>query len=804
MDVFSPKIAVFMGMAIAVPLFSLISKRIGQVADAAGVGVAMIIAIILLALIFRAEAYPWINGGQDQGVYVNMSSHYQHGGKISIEDNVLPELADVELKQAYIDNRQESSDYWQEKQFHPGVYYGGEKDYVFQFYHLHPLWMAIFSALFGDNSRGYALVFFSILSLVFLMLLTYELSSSRLAALSVGLLIAINPLHVFFSKWPVTEVVTLAFSSIGFYYLARAHRFAESAHVARWSLAIGCLSLSLLFFVRISGFLYLPLLTVIFMVGAWQYKIKQSRFGVDLILFSFACIAFYILSIFYGLKFSPNYSKFIYRLTFGKVVDGQWGWVMAVGFLTMVAFMASWFYLLGKSSFVKKNSKLLKPRILIAGMFLVIFAAATLSLYKVYKLGYSDAYNSDPWLGGLWHLSGSGVDAVVRSSVINWLIYSSPALMLLGGVGLLRRNFDIKVVLLMLLVIVPLGAFIVQTPVLPYQYYYARYLVSEAVPYAIVLCITVLFIGNSQNWRRLGIVAVILTIPLFGYYSFKQFGAEEGVRSLSVLKKIAVHVDEDDVLLIEPAGWTIYRFAVETPLRFYFGLKTFALPAKERAVFSNRLAKSFRNVWLLTPNMIDDERYVLKERLLHYDKVLERVGSVPTKVIEDFWHQELFLYVLKKPGYPGFSGESYKIGAGPHPVFPASYEIMTILGDGWHGLESDYVWSSGAAEILLKESVFPGNKWPRVMKLDIAPYAASKDRLVRIEVQQGDNRYDFNYSDSIRNTIEIPLTCKVDSEQCKLEFTVKNAISPQQLGQSPDERVLGFALYAFTFEGFDK
>jgi hypothetical protein len=356
----------------------------------------------------------------------------------------------------------------------------------------------------------------------------------------------------------------------------------------------------------------------------------------------------------------------------------------------------------------------------------------------------------------------------------------------------------------MLIVVVPLGAFVIQNPVLPYQYYYARYLVSESVPYAIVLCITALFIGNSKIWKRLGIVAVILTVPLFGYYSFKQFGAEQGVRPISILKKIALHVNVNDVLLIEPAGWSIHRFVVETPLRFYFGLKTFALPEKERLVFSDQLARLYRNVWLLSPNIVKDERYILKQHLLHYDKVLERVGGVPTKVVEDFRHQELFLYELKKPGYPSFNGEIFKISAGPYLVSPNSYEVESLLGNGWHALEHEHVWSSELAEINLKKSIFPDNKWPKIIKLDISPYAASEGRPVNINVQEGVNQYSFNYNDSARNIIEVPLTCKVDSEQCKLEFTVKDAISPQQLGQSPDERVLGFALYAISFEGLDK
>lgn len=621
----------------------------------------------------------------------------------------------------------------------------------------------------------------------------------RLAALSASLLIAINPLHVFFSNWPVTEVVVLGFSSIGLYYLARSNELLASREAARLSLFVGCLSLSLLFFVRISGFLYLPLLAIIFMIGGWQYKTKENSFGFDLMIFSLACILFYFLSVMYGLKYSPNYSNDIYRLTFGKIISGKWYLVMTAGFLTMLAIMFSWFHLVGYSAFVSRVRPLVQPRVLILGMLFFIIVAASLSLYKVYQVGFSDTYKNHP-LGIRWQLSGSGIRALVQSSFINWLAYTSPVLVLFGGIAMLSRSLDFRLALMTVIVGVSLGVFIITNPILPYQYYYARYLVSESVPYAIICCVVAMFNGVSQSWRRLGIVAVIITIPIFGYFTFKQFGAEEGIRPLSILRKIAAHVDDGDVLLIEPEGWSIPRYGVEEPLRIYFGIKTFKLPTKQiNSVVGKKLAKSFRNIWLLTPTVIDDDRFVLEERLLHYDKVVERVGHIPMKIVDDFWHQELFLYSMKKLGYPS-SPETYKIDFSPNEISRDSYETRFILGDGWHAVENAHVWSTGMSIINLKNTMFINNKLPSLMKLEIAPYAATKDRPVMIEVYVGNRRLEFEYKTSARKSIEIPVACSYNHEQCTIKFLVKNAASPKDLGQSSDVRILGFALYSFSFE----
>jgi len=145
---------------------------------------------------------------------------------------------------------------------------------------------------------------------------------------------------------------------------------------------------------------------------------------------------------------------------------------------------------------------------------------------------------------------------------------------------------------------------------------------------------------------------------------------------------------------------------------------------------------------------------------------------------------------------------------GKPPVFDSNLVAITdraapllmMLGDGWHSLERKHVWSSEKAVINLKKSMFVNAKWPSLIKLNIAPYAASKDRPVNIAVQAGGKQINFNYINSTQNTIEAPLACQPEGDMCKIEFLVENASSPKVLGKSPDSRVLGFALYSFSFE----
>lgn len=796
LDLFDPKTAFFLGMSIAISLSALKRGMARNITDLKSVGLAQIMAVMFFAIILRANSYPWINGAQDQGIYVSMSSHFQHGGKVFIEDNVLPRLNDSYLKDIYLEGRNRGV-------FHPGVYYGGNKDYIFQFYHLHPLWMAIFAEFFGDDARVFSLTFFSLLSIVFLCLLTFELSNSKCAALSVGVLLAINPLHAFFSKWPVTEVVALSFSSMGFYYLARAYSLSYKPNAARWALAIGAASLSLLFFVRISGFFYMPFLVGIYMAGASLYEVKGNRLGLDVMKYSLACVLMYAISVLYGLKYSHNYAIDMYQIAFGKTIDNQWMLVMLGGFSIMIAVMLLSRVALSNKAFVVFADRILNTSIPKYLVILLVLMASIISLAKVYLIAFSNSFSNDPVILR-WNLSGSGAEAIVRSSVINWVLYSSPFLVLLGGFALIWRKPDIRLLLLMLAASIPFAVFAVSNPVIPYQYYYARYLLSEAVPYGIVVCIVAIFSGNVELWRRAGIASIMLTLPLFGYFSLKQFGAEEGVVPRNILRKIATHIESQDLLLINPEGWSVNRFLLETPLRFYFGLKTFALPLKSHPSVSDKLGKIFRNVWLLSPKPIDDERFILEDRLLHYDKVVERSGHIPTKLVDNFWPQELFLYALKKPNFPSMRGEPYKLTSGWHNVTPYSDETLMMLGEGWHAVEQHHVWSSARSIINLKKSMFNGDRWPTILKLDIAPFAANIQRPVLIEVREGEQRFSYNYLDNQRRKIELPIICPADKEHCQLDFLVANAASPQQLGSSTDNRLLGFALYAFSFDGFNQ
>ena len=184
-----------------------------------------VVLLLLVCLFFRVPAFNYVLGGQDEGLYVNMAHYIERTGGIDVRDTVLEKLQGSPFVERYLSENRHIRAYsgpLAGGDFVAGVYVKGPTDsrLSFQFYHLFPIWMALFDGLLGGAFAVYALTFFSLLSLVFMHRLALVMTDSARAALIAGLLLAVNPLHAFFSKFPVTEVPTLAFSLVGFTYLA--------------------------------------------------------------------------------------------------------------------------------------------------------------------------------------------------------------------------------------------------------------------------------------------------------------------------------------------------------------------------------------------------------------------------------------------------------------------------------------------------------------------------------------------------------------------------------------------------------
>ena len=198
-----------------------------------------------------------------------------------------------------------------------------------------------------------------------------------------------------------------------------------------------------------------------------------------------------------------------------------------------------------------------------------------MAFYKAYLLGFTDQYAGD----GPYDFGGHGFLSVMSSNVFVVMTYLSPVglgIFLYGMVvGFSPQRKNIYWTGFILFLAMFWYFFTVMRIVTEYQYYYARYLLSEVVPYTLLAVSLVL--GHLFQERRFGKVISVCLIAFiasfFLYHTCYQFKGKSADGAYASLKEIAKTVKKDDLLVlcgINPPLDQVLR----TPLSFFYNLNT--------------------------------------------------------------------------------------------------------------------------------------------------------------------------------------------------------------------------------------
>jgi hypothetical protein len=529
--------------------------------------------LLLLAAAFRLTPYDWTAGGQDQGVYTNMSRHFQTTGEVFVTDEIRKGLpADLQAMydatnyalvapDARVAGRKEGS-------FLPGLYIKDveKSQHVFQFYHVHPLWMAIAAQLFGDDKRTYSLLLFSLISVLMLYLLAFELTGSRLLAAGTGALLALNPLHAYLSKFPVTEVVALAFSSLSFYYLVRYYNLSKSGEYPAFFLVLSALSMACLFFTRISGFMYVPFFYLLLL--SVEVYTKDAVVRKQLRLYVIGVFLLYSLSVLYGLAFSYPYASDIYRLSFTRALGGSWQLRLTVIVGGLVALYPIVAFFGRAHALADVRARLLSLRQYLP---LVFLAFLLLGAYKAYQLGFTTALLENPWYGDRWGAAGTGAKALLYWSPLVLFEYLSPFIGLLFCYVLIttRKTLTAEKSLLLMFLLFFFAYICVLQWFIPYQYYYARYLLSEVLPY--MLLFTVIGIAELPKFRKTAYVLLVCAGTYMLLITSTQFRGEDMGGFKESVDELAEYVTPEDILIVDQRWmYSALGAEIKTPLIFHY------------------------------------------------------------------------------------------------------------------------------------------------------------------------------------------------------------------------------------------
>lgn len=743
-----------------------------------------LLLLLLLAGLFRSTPYYYVLGGQDQGIYVNVAAELVRTGDLPAHDDMPRKLGEKELVEAY------SRSHLSAGHFAPGVYrVGSSNDLQFQFYHLFSTYMAVVGGAIGLKYSVYALTALSLLGVAFFYWLALALTRNWTAALLAGALLAINPLHAFFSKFPVTEVPMLFFSSAAFTWLALYWRSQAQSRSSRL-IVLSVLAMACLFTTRMTGFMYIPFIVVLATAAAFSLN-GDTRRAKGIFAWAIATCAVYAISVFYGLHWSRQYSIDHYAMSFEGILGEQWVWHLSLG-LPILAL--GWIVLLF-SSFRYPSMRGVLSRTMVLGqrwLGVALFSVLLLALYKAYQLGFTDHYADDAVRSERWDMSGHGWSSFAYVSMVVSAIYLSPFLLLGAFAAALKSNPPPQQSLLVLFIL-PFAVYIAALQwTIAYQPYYARYLLSEFVPYLLLLCV-VAWSALDHGWARRTLSAcMVLGAFWMLALSAAQLGKVEARGASEALDRLVADLDEGDLLLLSEDGLQAVGGgqAAKTALVYTYGLNVMPvgldwLQQKGRA---RALDARFDDVYLVSSldRAPDGFRLV---RSVRYRVENFRHGKMPPTSVDHYLDSQVFLY-LREP-------EVMKLALGEELHFGSGAVGATWLRNGWSIQESWGTWSLGREHVLeLDVQQMPVDVALELV-LDGRAYVTAEHSQQRIRLSINGEPVSEIIAKHPHAVFSVSTHLKPEwlhSGKLRLDLVTPDAISPKALGKSADGRELAIGL----------
>lgn len=749
-------------------------------------------SILVVAILLRWSPYPHHVGGQDQGLYINLSSTYEKYGSLNYTDLFRNMLTD---QQKILYDRNGGS-------IVPGVEIVDKTKSIQQmpFYPLHSLWMANFAKLLGPYYRAYSLLFFSLLSIVGIYLITLEISNNnRLAALLAASFASLNPGLVFFSKFPVSEIVALAFTVNGFYFLVKGYRAIESGGKCGRDFLISVGMFNCFFYTRMSSFFYIPIFLVILFGGLIDLKNNHDR--GKLLAYCCALIVCFGISNYFYYKLMPAlYYDIIsrYIAPFGE----YWRLVLGISVLSVIFIFALLFYGIQKPFIYLW----IRNRILRFGNIFPIFLPVAILLflapiYKSYITGAIDSYSP-------YHFKVEpGIDTIVFSGLYRIFLYLSPigfCILLLSSISSTIRNNKYSV--LLLLFISSMILVMLFKPCAPYAFYYDRYYISEIVPYSlIIIALTLGFYLSHQNRnsRIFSLLAICLIIGYFAFFSLAQLGKTEGSYP-DFFYEVDRQVAEGDLLLLEEDYFPRPRH-IKTPLMYYLGKNVFPIKTENDIVKQEiiDLKVKYRNTYLLSAKRHSDRSdFELIKKMKYREGFfvsglhvwvpdIKQTQSKFIRFLLPFLHYERE-YALYLSRVNSISSETPIAGN----VVSAKYDLKQF--GIWRGVYADG-WTENQFSVSFS---IPTKISPRSISLKLS-------RPSRL--QQGEEPSVSIALNGIKlKTLNCDMQCEAEivapktiirtgsSEKNILEFKSSSGIKPAQYGINDDMRSLHFIVEKCT------
>jgi hypothetical protein len=770
-DAFTPQRALLIGAVLALPIAHRLP--LPDLERWPAKGRAMLGAIIVLACLVRWPAALYLQGGQDQGGYVAMASHFAETGDLDVVDALRARLQSPEAIRRYDANNTGSGLY------QPGIYTVPSTPgrYVFQFYPVHPLWMAIFGGMLGLEQAAASQIFFALVSLLFAALIAERLTGNWRAGVAYAAILGLLPLHLFFSKFPISEMPTLAFALMGWFAISCYQEPDPVRHRILW-LIVAALCFLTLFCTRISGFIYLP----VFFLGALlsHVFVEDARVRRQWAACWLLIAGAYALSVWYGLTYSHRYARDIYVMGVGERIYAQLPWLVSLLVLAAAApFLAT---------LAPQRRRKLRELLLFVWtkgqplMWVPLVAFVTIGLIRIALLAFTDHYQGNPWYDALWGASHGGEDTWRQGSFYIAAAHLSPVVAALVPLSLWRPGTSAPRALLVAMVLTICAYTALAQWFVPYQYYYARYQLSELIPYALLMVV----VRCHDRWhlpriRAWLLPAFFLTGAYFAWYAWPLIGFRESDGVHGSLARVATRMDSNDVLLFDESALQ-NPHQIVTPLRFFF--QRFVYTYKNRSqlpdIVRDLSRGGFGDIYLMSSRgaQAPDGFGRADDVVIEQTTMTHEIG-IPRE-------SESSAYQL---AFYRFDSDAFNATA----IASDGLSLETMHPSCCEGVYPDNSWTNGDA--LIRGMPLPSGQWHRLL-LRVRGNRADYDEAdVKVSVN-GRLLLSLGFQDSVFSfdlgTIEGPtrLNVRVSS----------NTFVPKQRGIGEDGRDLGIDIDTFRVQ----
>ena len=121
----------------------------------------------------------------------------------------------------------------------------------------------------------------------------------------------------------------------------------------------------------------------------------------------------------------------------------------------------------------------------------------------------------------------------------------------------------------------------------------------------------------------------------------------------------------------------------------------------------------------------------------------------------------------------------------------------SYLGFGWsHNFTKSGIWSDGKIATLLFTT--NTNENYKILEIDCEPYLTKKNKILNVDIyinNEFNKNVQFNKTNDLnKKKIKIEIGNETKNNEFKIDFHIKNPISPLEVFQSPDSRKLGILL----------